>query len=1100
MRSTVRSLLTGFSAALVAFGCADHTTSPGPIRPLSQTRDISDGGHNAGNPHFFFLPPTVSHPVYSGASDGSQTPVVRVCEWQTTGSGAACGPIVANFTTAGGTDGQAVSYDGTSQYGVNWHTNVCVSGPCTLDPTKTYRVRVLVGAQELGHADVQVVSNGSQLKNVQTGDYIGLVDGRTLPVKFRIEQGAINIVPPGTPAAIAGGGGVVESSDGQTSVSIPSGALSSTTNITLQPATNPPAAEAFAQPVDLGPSGTTFAMPVTLTLSFDPTQLPTGVPATALAVYTATADGSGWQLVPNSAVDVSSNTVSAPISHFSTYVIKIGVNTAQGVISSAMVDQNGQVTASGSLCNLSSGGCTPVSNVAVYWGAYDGSIVSVSPQLTTTNSQGLIPPVVVTGLSPGTTIVKAFSQPDGSGAVWATVSVTVTSWFSLASLPSSRWGLSTVTDGNVLYAIGGAMPPTYNFTALSNADVFNPATLTWSPLGSPLPAALAYSNAAILGDSIYVFGGWTCNLCADRRVFSYDIRAASWSRLPDAPFPIYGGAARVIGGKIYMTTGGCCGSSGGFLAFNPASNSWSVLQGPPHAHDFPAGAGVIGGRFYVAGGEGSQGALDVYDPTSGNWASLAAMPVPRQHGAGLTVDGKLYIFGGTNSGSGSDAVDILAFDPPKNAWSTVAQIPVARNLPAAALLFGRAYVAGGTTTDASTALATVEAYPATSKPQPVASVQVVPVAVPASSHLVAGHLAQFRAILYDGNGAILSGRAVAWQSSAPGVATVDVNGLVTAVDVGTVTITATSEFLSGTVTLTVDPAWSTGAPLLTARRSHSVVAFNGGVYAIGGYNNGNFLASVEAYDATHDVWQSKTPMQFARMQTAVSVDNNKMYVAGGFNQAFAGGANTPDGTLATLEIYNAATDTWTTAASMQTPRRCPSSAVINGKFYVVGGANTGNATPVADLEMYDPALGSWVYKTPMPTARFCAGSAVINGLLYVVGGFSNGPNSLTNVEVYDPVQNTWSTTYAPMPTPRYGFGIGYVNGLLYVAGGNNAGVVFNVVEAYNPVTNKWGSAPHMPTARSDMDGAVFSGRFFVIGGTTINTSANWIGTNEILNP
>ncbi len=87
-----------------------------------------------------------------------------------------------------------------------------------------------------------------------------------------------------------------------------------------------------------------------------------------------------------------------------------------------------------------------------------------------------------------------------------------------------------------------------------------------------------------------------------------------------------------------------------------------------------------------------------------------------------------------------------------------------------------------------------------------------------------------------------------------------------------------------------------------------------------------------------------------------------------------------------------------------------------------------------------------------------------------------------------------------MPTPRYGFGIGYVNGLLYIAGGNNAGVVFNVVEVYNPATNKWAPAPHMPTARSDMDGAVFGGRFFVIGGTTINTSANWIGTNEILNP
>ena len=36
-----------------------------------------------------------------------------------------------------------------------------------------------------------MVNSGKDLKNVDTNEYIALKDGRTLPIKFRIEEGAI---------------------------------------------------------------------------------------------------------------------------------------------------------------------------------------------------------------------------------------------------------------------------------------------------------------------------------------------------------------------------------------------------------------------------------------------------------------------------------------------------------------------------------------------------------------------------------------------------------------------------------------------------------------------------------------------------------------------------------------------------------------------------------------------------------------------------------------------------------------------------------------------------------------------------------------------
>lgn len=189
-------------ALIAGCGRSDLATSPSATRPSSPQQEISDAVHSGGNARFYFLPPMVSAPSPTGVFDAQVTPVVEVCEWN-----GACGTVVARFSTTGGSGSTTVRVDPVAeQYIVNWDTKVCLSGPCSLDPSKTYRLRVVSGAVVLGHADFDVVSNGSQIKNVQTGEYIGLVESRTLPVKFRIEQGivgAVTVTP--NPASVAVG-------------------------------------------------------------------------------------------------------------------------------------------------------------------------------------------------------------------------------------------------------------------------------------------------------------------------------------------------------------------------------------------------------------------------------------------------------------------------------------------------------------------------------------------------------------------------------------------------------------------------------------------------------------------------------------------------------------------------------------------------------------------------------------------------------------------------------------------------------------------------------------------------------------------------------
>jgi Tol biopolymer transport system component len=176
----------GVMALLIIAACAD----PSAPRVLvdKPSTEITDAAHNGGNSRFYFLPPLVPAPSTSGTADGTLAPEVSVCEW----SGASCESEIAHFTVTAGTGSAVVGYNaGQQEYNVNWKTDQCSWGPCDLDETRIYRLIVRVGSRELGHYDLRVFATASQAKNAQTNEFIALVEGRTLPIKFRIEHGIV---------------------------------------------------------------------------------------------------------------------------------------------------------------------------------------------------------------------------------------------------------------------------------------------------------------------------------------------------------------------------------------------------------------------------------------------------------------------------------------------------------------------------------------------------------------------------------------------------------------------------------------------------------------------------------------------------------------------------------------------------------------------------------------------------------------------------------------------------------------------------------------------------------------------------------------------
>jgi uncharacterized protein YjdB len=108
---------------------------------------------------------------------------------------------------------------------------------------------------------------------------------------------------------------------------------------------------------------------------------------------------------------------------------------------------------------------------------------------------------------------------------------------------------------------------------------------------------------------------------------------------------------------------------------------------------------------------------------------------------------------------------------------------------------------------------------------PAAPAAVANVTVnPSSASIVVGTTQQLTATTTDSSNNVLTGRTITWSSSNTAAATVDANGLVTAVATGTSTITATSEGKLGTAAISVTPLPAPVATVTVAPASANVVS------------------------------------------------------------------------------------------------------------------------------------------------------------------------------------------------------------------------------------------------------------------------------------
>jgi N-acetylneuraminic acid mutarotase len=207
--------------------------------------------------------------------------------------------------------------------------------------------------------------------------------------------------------------------------------------------------------------------------------------------------------------------------------------------------------------------------------------------------------------------------------------------------------------------------------------------------------------------------------------------------------------------------------------------------------------------------------------------------------------------------------------------------------------------------------------------------------------------------------------------------------------------------------------WSTGAPMPAVRAFMGSGYHNGKIYLVGGYSIGNvWFDQVWEYDPVLNTWNtSRASMPITMGGPGFGIINGHIYIAGGRKY----GSNN----LNTLYDYDIAANTWTQRANLLTGVNVPGSAVIGGKLWIFGGGNPFLATNV--LQVYDRATDTWSSGPYLNQPRsFPAGTDVGNTAV-AVGGFT-GFNTTTSVEINvtdgcaSPTP-TATPTATPTPTP-----------------------------------------------------------------------------------
>lgn len=233
-------------------------------------------------------------------------------------------------------------------------------------------------------------------------------------------------------------------------------------------------------------------------------------------------------------------------------------------------------------------------------------------------------------------------------------------WTTAAALPAARERTAHGLIGGVLY-LGG----TFGDTA---AYAYFPESNTWSLALAAAPTPTGGGAGRVQGSTM-LGRLWTIEDGSGTtgRLFAYDPMSNTWAEHAPMPAPRTSGTVFAAGGKLYYLGGLEPGTTSALATchrYDPVLDAWDQLRPLPTALAGSA-AIVTGGIVYLLGGRDTAGVTDTmraYTPKFDAYDELPDAQLPQTRmsaGAGL-IAGRIYQAGGqrTTGATATVALDI----------------------------------------------------------------------------------------------------------------------------------------------------------------------------------------------------------------------------------------------------------------------------------------------------------------------------------------------------------------------------------------------------------------------------------------------------------
>jgi len=694
-------------------------------------------------------------------------------------------------------------------------------------------------------------------------------------------------------------------------------------------------------------------------------------------------------------------------------------------------------------------------------------------------------------------------------------------WTAAGNLNTPRYQTTqtSLPDGRALVAGGCSVSPCA--TPLGSSETFDPGTGTWSTVGNLNTPRNEHTAVLLANGQVLVAGGTTnctseCIVTASAEIFNPATN--SWTATGNMTTPRLGQTMTLIGGGMVLVTGGCTsvgcefGAPQGAEVYNPATGQWTATA-PMVLNRTGATAAVLtNGQVLVAGGlmTGSYAtaAAELYNPQTGAWSATGNMTTERFQPSSLRMsDGLILVANGNQAYPSIPTAEL--YIPATGQWVNTGTAAT-DSFVLTRLSTNTALASGGMTTKQQTTgdsliytegpAALVLYTPVSlnfeqqqidtaSAPQTVTVTNLGTIALSVATPTFSGDAGDYS----------VSGSCVS-ASVAPGAScSLNVVFTPTADNIRSASMTIPDNAPTAPQAVAVSGFGYTKAPMhwipggtMSVPRDYLTLSLLPGdqVLAAGGISEYAPWSSADLFNPATSSWSPAAAMNATHYgHTATRLPNGTVLIAGGGNNI--------------AEVYNPATNAWKLTGPMTVARQYHTATLLqNGEVLVTGGCfDTGACS---STELYNPSTNSWSVGPSMITGRvFHTATLLQDGEVLIAGGLNAGNDPVNSAELYDPVVNAFSATGAMFANHAGQTASLLANGQVLIAGGLLGTSVTGSAELYDPTKGLWSTTGAMHMSRMYHAASVLSsGSVLVAGGQSYCDDDGCSATNsaEIYSP